>query len=1122
MIKQYSLNGLNLIEASAGTGKTHTISHLYLRLLLEKGLEVKQILVVTFTVAATIELRERIRNLIAETLVTASGDDEKILKKALMGFDESTIFTIHSFCERILRENCFESRMLFNTEALEDCSEIQRQIVDDYLRNQITKIDNPPSRAELDKLVKLSDRAALAQFDENTLEDAEQYDVRGRELAELVNNTLYFNNRIKIDEIKERYPEVRWPEHAGVFAEIAALTKQKDFTAAYDKLKLSLTARTALEFMEFYRDRLAFMRKNMNFRSFDDILLDLYHTLKGDSGESLIAAVRQRYSAVMIDECQDTDKVQFEIFNRLFIEKSAIPCFLIGDPKQSIYGFRSADIYSYIAIASNVKKTHSLDTNYRSATLCVDAQNSIFAHMPNPFLLAELSYPQVKASPQSKGNSIPLIFSGTLAEEMTSGIDFYNLDVPDTEGANGKKKPPQEDDISREAVNASSAQIARLLNGSKTGEVYFGDNDQPRELKPSDIAVLVMTHSQAGAMLDKLRSYNIPAVVQRSGNVFTCPESADLMLVLKAIINPHYRQIFNGALLSSICGIKPRDLDLMLSDEELNKDYEEHMKRFKKYYHIWNENGFLGMFHSLLEHYQTREKLLETGQLGERRLTNILQLAELLNETEVRISGMDSLLEWFEEQCRLESNKEHEMRLERDDDAVKIMTVFSSKGLEFPLVFCPFPWSKTISFRGKKDFCIYHNQAQEALIGSRAYPNTAKTALFEELAEIMRLFYVALSRARNKCWVYWNRAPKFNAVEYLLTSNPDLDDLASTDKLRLEQDYAKLPELDAVRFLNYKPSQEQNFITTTEPEELVPPPEPPNERQLHNQWSIASFSSLTRGHYEEQKNLLLSHDDGLKKDDDTALGQQEASETSDFIGFPRGIGPGNFLHQVLEKIDFTLSDPAKTNKIIESGLSEFAITGHNTDKKDSLVIAVNSMLHKVMNTPLLPINTLKLSDLSRNQRLTEMEFHFALRPNANSNGISFPDAPMLEQHWQKNNIPTGFMNGKIDLTFEHDDRFYILDWKSNHLGDNPKDYSVDRLKTAMDASLYNFQYLIYTIALDLWLKQRLPEYSYEKHFGGVFYLFLRGIGHGTNGIFFTRPEQQFLENFKQYFIGTVS
>ncbi|MDD3703740.1 MAG: UvrD-helicase domain-containing protein [Victivallaceae bacterium] len=1108
MINSYNLKGLNLIEASAGTGKTFTVSHLYLRLLLEKRLAVKQILVVTFTVAATVELRDRIRTLIAEKLGGANAEDTIILKKALLEFDEAAIYTIHSFCERILNENSFESRMLFNTELQKDCSHIRQLVVDDYVRKQLEETDNIPSRPEFDELVKLYHRAPLAQFDRHLIEDAEKYDEHGNEVTKFVNNTLYHNQRIKIDHIKERYPELRWPEHAAVLDEIDNATSQKDFKKAYDRLKNLKTALTAIHFLNFYRERLKLMRQHLNFRSFDDILSDLYQSLQGDSGKILIEAVRDRYSAVMIDECQDTDKVQFEIFRRFFFEDSTLPCFLIGDPKQSIYGFRSADIFSYLEISRNVESRYTLDTNYRSATCCVTAQNSIFQHMTNPFLLDNLNYHPVKASPQSKGNLTRLLFAGSFADEAASGIDFYNLDLPDFKNRSGIR-PAEDNDIEKKATEAAAAHIAHLLNAN-TDQVWFESENDRRALKPSDIAILVMTHTQGRKILDRLRRFNIPAVIQNSGDVFKGQESDDLMLVLKAVLSPDRRRIFNGALLSSICGVTPSELDRMLNDDNSDNDYEKHMERFRKYHKTWQERGFLPMFNGLLKDYQTEIKLLGNGQYGERQLTNILQLAEILNETESQIRGMDSLLEWFSEQRNSEPNQEYEMRLEKDDEAVKIMTVFASKGLEFPLVFCPFLWSKGISSMNRKKLGLYHDpQTHAAMIGLTSYQENIDAINFEEKAEIMRLFYVALSRARNKCWIYWNRTNKVNAISYLLepdSTMPDSDDTKNE----------VIPELPGVRFLKYQKLSETTLYRQPVRKELFPPPEPPAPNLLRSGWGITSFSSLTSSHYNINRNVFLSHDGELKEDDDSATVQEESAESNDFIGFPRGIVPGNFLHRIFENLDFTLVNQDYNNAMIRRSLREFGITASHKSE-DDLINAVNSMLDKVMNTPLPPDNTIRLSAIPENKRLTEMEFHFAIKHSSASAPLDFPDMPVLEKHWRENSIPTGFMNGKIDLIFEHANRFYILDWKSNYLGHSPEHYTPEQLKSAMDEKLYNFQYLIYSVALDLWLNRKCSDYSYEKHFGGVFYIFLRGVGQGSNGIFFDRPDKTFFNNFKQHF-----
>ncbi len=1084
MINQYRLQGLNLIEAGAGTGKTYTISRLYLRLLLEKQLSVKQILVVTFTVAATLELRDRIRELISQAQYLVSGGQPlpdgiptppnavQLLKNAVSEFDEAAIFTIHSFCDRILRENCFESRVLFNTELLEDVSRINRQIVEDYLR-----MHNLKDTAALWEIVKLQQRAPLAPLAPAMVQAATDYDRLGAALISCLTD-LYDNPRVSLGDIPQRYPHPSWPEHAAILDEVT--TKSKEFTALYKQYRQAQLSQLALNFRDFYRERLANLRHSLNFRSFNDILLDLYTTINSGSGDLLVQSIHRRYAAAMIDECQDTDKLQFEIFRRFFMDDSDMPCFLIGDPKQSIYGFRNADIFSYLDISRHVGQRYTLGINYRSSDLNITAANSIFTSMQKPFLLPGLDYHPVAPSPESKGNQTPLSFSGSLRDEAESGIDFIHLDVPGRETKQGPK-PPEDPDLQKASVAATTAKISQLL---ASNQVRIGD----RELRPSDIAILVMQHDQARAILEALRALNIPAVVQNNGNVLICREADELLLVLNAILDPR-RENFNGALLTRLCGIAPERLDSMLADE-FDSSYEDHILRFKQYYEIWNQQGFFPMFRRFLDDYQTRSRLLrEPG--GERRLTNLLQLGEILNSAD--ISGANTLFDWFCRQRASDEGTEYEMRLERDDDAVKIMTVFASKGLEFPLVFCPFFWSKGLRKQNRGNFGIYHEDNQ-ALIGLKNDADSVEAMRFEDLAETMRLFYVGLTRARNKCWVYWNEA---------MTTNPFT--------LLFGENYEVPASLPGVRFLNGFDPAALPLPVTTGAIELNPLPVPPPESRLKSLWTITSFSSLAGSRH------TLTVEDGMPEDDEGGSTTETVPEARGFMAFPRGANPGSFIHQVLEEMDFAITDPAGLENLIRRYLKLYNITSRN-QSEDLLTAGVMEMLRKLMSASLSGDPRFKLGNLPPERRLVELEFHFTMTP-AYGPLPEFPTWPLLNRFLRTNPVPTGFMNGFIDLIFQHGGKFYILDWKSNYLGPFPDDYRPEKLHRAIDEHLYNLQYLIYCVALDRFLRQRLPGYTYETHFGGVYYIFLRGVGERDNGIFFERPAPELIRTLAAHLEG---
>lgn len=1081
MITRYELQGLNLIEAAAGTGKTYTISRLYLRLLLEKGLGVKEILVVTFTVAATLELRERIRGLLAECRALAADGNPlpdglptpdgavQTLTRAINEFDEAAIFTIHSFCDRVLRENCFESRVLFNTELMQDTTRLQEQVVEDFLR-----LNPAADRDTVKEVLKLHCRAPLAPFAASLTEAAESLDESGRRAIQCLKD-CYANSRVKLGDFPQRYPEPRWPDHMHILDEVP--TKQKDFTAALRELKRARQARTAVDFREFYRKRMTELRNTLNFRSFNDILLDLHAALYGDAGELLVRTIRHQYRAALIDECQDTDQLQFDIFRKLFIENHDMPCFLIGDPKQSIYGFRNADIFSYLAMRDRVDRTYPLAVNYRSSAVNITAVNSVFGDAEAPFILEGLDYQAVASSPESKGNKRPLT-----GGEAVSGIDFYHLGVPDRELARGTR-PPEDSELCDAAVEAAAADIARLLSAPPE-KISFGGEP----VHPSDIAILTMTHPQARAMLDRLRAYNIPAVVQNNGNVLLSAEGDELLLLLQAMLDIRQRHLLNGALLSSLCGVTPQQLDVLLDDSDA---YDAHVLRFKTCFALWERHGFYPMFRRFLDEYGVRARLLARSG-GERRLTNLLQLGEILNA--VPVTGPAALLDWFSRQRSDEETREYEMRLERDDEAVKIMTVFASKGLEFPLVFCPFFWSKGVRGQSRATFCIYHEaETRRAVFGMKDDPEAAEAVEREEMAEAMRLFYVGLTRARNKCFVYWNNAMAANPLSYLFGND------APPTEAR-----------PGVRFLACAPTAVPPLPDRTDDEEFAPLPQPPAPHLLRCTWSLSSFSSLISGRHSN----IVPAEDWDHDDDETGATAETAPEADGFIAFPRGANPGSFLHQVLEDMDFTMSSPPELERLIRRNLRLFNISSRSQNENE-LTRNVADMLKRLMNAPILPRSAFKLTTLPPEKRLTELEFHFAMRPG-HAPLPEFDDYPELTGFLHGHTVPNGFMNGKIDLVFEHGSRFYVLDWKSNYLGPHPDHYHPDKLRRAIDHHLYNLQYLIYTVALDHYLSQRKPNYNYDKHFGGVVYVFLRGVGHGANGVFFDRPEAALIRQLGSY------
>ncbi len=755
-LAESSLEGIQLIEAGAGTGKTYALTALFIRLLLEKGLTAGEILVVTYTVAATSELRGRIRRKVREALEAFSGvssDDAfvnflvqkhdrakavKVLENALRDFDLASIFTIHGFCQRMLREHAFESGVTFNSELLADDSELRREVLEDFWRTRFYPSDpdffryaqakNCGLKQLWELLSKGTAQPQITIFPETgpvELPSLAPLKKMFKDLQaawpEAKEEIFYTFSSEDLNKIKYRSPS---KYIAGmdtylskgfifpIFDDLAKFTPQKIlegtkkgrqcpehsfFEKCGEFYRVAATIESAMErkilflkreMFSYFRSEFARRKQVLNIQSFDDLLVRFNAALERERGNALAETVRGRYKAALVDEFQDTDPVQYSIFHRIFADgRRAL--FFIGDPKQAIYGFRGADLFTYLQASSDVEKRNTLLANRRSEPGLIEAVNAIFSRAAHPFLLKDIDFRKAISDPPKDLKT--LSFAGVTEPPFHLWII--------TEGENPIPKGRAKGIIAR----AVAAEIARLIGRGRSGETLLGE----KSLKEADIAVLVRKHSEARMIQRALREKGIISVLYSDSDLFASEEAIDLERVLRAVMKPASESAFRAALATDLIGFTVESLEALLASGPEKEDWHA---IFSSWREIWEREGFLVMYRKLLIDGKVRERLVSYPD-GERRLTNYLHLGEFLHREACKGKmGISALVDWLalrrSEEFR-QASEERQLRLESDADAVKVITIHMSKGLEFPIVFCPFNWDGRME---KRDYLLYHEK----------------------------------------------------------------------------------------------------------------------------------------------------------------------------------------------------------------------------------------------------------------------------------------------------------------------------------------------------------------------------------------------------------------------------
>lgn len=1182
---QVPLSGTNLIEASAGTGKTYTITTLYLRLLLglaqpgeaTDGLSVEQVLVVTFTEAATEEIRDRVRKRLSEAkqaiffrdvksgaykpdpvlaqLIEQIPDHDLAFRRldaAIKMMDEACIFTIHGFCQRMLKFHAFESGSLFDNQFILDEKAYLQNAIKDFWRRNVYPLSGllldlflqhwaHPDKMlqELMPLLNKQGVRALKTIDEQQLfEHAGQYGWLSEQVKRLWLDEqipALINDCLDRKVFKKNVKSVK-PEYLEAFTEFC-LSDEQEFLAGKDSWELwspqwlnkactkgseppehriwSLFERLAELRVNLKSDVYAFFKhkafeqvkallleqKRLEQKiSPDDLLSNLAAALKHqEKGATLASKIARQFPVAMIDEFQDTDPLQYEIFSTIYNQKDSAMV-MIGDPKQAIYGFRGADIFTYIQAKHDVSDEHryTLDINWRSASNLVSAINGLFQFSKDPFIYNDtIEFHPVEAAP--KADSEPLLVIG---ERNSAPLQLWHL-----QGENGL--PVSKSNAAETLAQRSANQIAELLQKAQDGQATIGD----RPLVAGDICVLVRDRNEAEVIRQALTRTGVPSVYLSRQSVFETALAFEFYLLLDAIVQVKNEKAIRAALTTAFFGYSFNQLWLLSQNED---DWQGILDLFEQLHKLMLRNGSMAVLQHLLLNNDLARRWRKEYKDVQRKLTDIRHICELLQQKSLECDGVNRLMVWFHEQLNSakDEGKVQQLRLEDDANLVQIVTMHASKGLEYNIVFMPLVCGYRPAQLG-----IFHDEEQGQVVDFANQKDNLAKADKERLAEDLRLLYVALTRAVHRCYVGVFNLKVGNskashlqqtALGYLLFNDESeldderiyacLNDLCLT--LNSQTEICQLESFDrqveVVAAVNLKATHAADAVFNA------------FSGTIETDWRVTSYSALAHG-----VTATIEKPGGTDEGEIIVAEPLEVAQLAPSpFTFPKGANAGSCLHEILENIEFTgFVKEHCDDKAILTAFAKFGIDeGFAESTKHWMASVLNTRLNR---------KGMKLNAIAKPQRLVEMEFYLPITDlTAESiNQILSEHIGRKVEHFNFAQVQ-GILKGYIDLICQWQDQYFVVDYKSNHLGDSVDDYEKKQMSYAMEEHHYHLQYLLYTLALHRYLQKRLKDYDYDRHFGGCYYLFLRGMDERNShfeGIYFSRPEKALIEKLDRLF-----
>lgn len=1072
------------------------------------------------------------------------------LKLAEQNMDLAAIYTIHGFCRRMLMQYAFHSGIHFNLELIKDQSDLLVRFANEFWREHFYPLDfdtaafitrelkSPNNvlnvlRSYLNlKLNVTLETAGLLQLPLESLfqKIAERQSILTKIkqiwleneseiqsfIAQELKDKRLNGNKYSSKNLPNYYKNVNaWAKSATTSSvsedikkcftqsavnnnatknkipyRLAVLEKLDELIDEFNQtLSTDLLRKLILyHYCQELQEKLLEYKCNHQEKSFDDLLRLFCEALQGAQGDELAEMIRFQYPFAMIDEFQDTDSKQYAIFSKIYRDnpEKNTGFIMIGDPKQAIYRFRGADIFTYLKASDEAQSRFELTKNYRSEKHLVDGVNALFDFPQPPFIYQNIKF--------------------TAVDSRDDHLRFY---------LNGKAEPAyrfyltESDKVNKtEMAKICAISIQHWLKSAAENQAVFQNADTCKTLQAANIAVLVKNRYEAADVIRELQKLGIASVyLSDQSSVFDSHVAVELLRILKACLNVAERPILN-AIATELFGLNAADIHQIQQNEA---DWQRWADRFAQYQQTWQRQGILVMLHQILLEQGISERLLSQAT-GERDLTDFLHLAEILQQAATLHESEAALLSWFEKQIQGEGRQEAQIRLESERQLVKIVSIHKSKGLEYDLVWLPFlAVPSKIPTAG--DMNVYYSKERNETLWDMENRNLK--ALYEEtFAEELRLLYVALTRAKYQMAFTLPAQfdKKWNALHYVLSQGEigkeialsapkDTETLLQTFKEKMQDNVEICTKPNLEDFTALSINTKNDDLKAAE-----------FTGNIEQDWRITSFTSIEQGHRRQnyfaesagKKHAVF--DDAKDYDSQNAIEMSTVllrENESNILDLPRGKQVGTALHRHFENCYF--SDLANTEEIDKLRQS--------LQLDETFTEPLQNWLQQISHTPLSNEIGIALADLANKDCIKEMPFYLAIREHFDVEAFNrtlkahhhLPSEPLQFEQIQ------GMVRGSIDLVFRHNGKYYLVDYKSNFLGSSLADYNQEELKKEMLHSHYDWQYLIYTLALHRYLQSVVPHYDYARDFGGVFYLFLRGMnGEPQSGVFYDRPSVELI------------
>ena len=1199
-------SGLHLIEASAGTGKTYTLSSLMVRIFLEKYLP-GQVIATTFTRAAAAELKSRIRARLVETyryldakrsltekeiLLQAEQESDLLLQHILKHFatriayacerlklvidqlDELFVGTLDSFSQKLLREFAFESGKIERAQITDDAKTYSRQLIHDVLREWIqsqpqTVIDALYLAGELksvDSFVKLVEDSL--NFSSAHFKLPEKPTIQFEQLAQLkqlaaeidisllepyysldgehykhVSGTIFRNgafNKLFSECLPQLLQVLKQSDSILIFDGSLAVHRElvfkflgqladqkvfkkcpaeisdgfyqhpciqqiqqlfgvlKNYAEQFDQLHIYLKAYLCVE----VKKRLPQVLQNKGETTFSQQIRTLSEALKGEQGQRFAVFVQARYPLILVDEFQDTNQDQDDMLASIWRhpERYQKGCMImVGDRKQAIYGFRGGDMLTFLNAYKDIQAKHGreykLIHNHRSVADLVEVVDALFQRQID--FGEQVQYDPIRAGTRPH----PVLIDQNQSNPYP--LRWLMLKNKETEAQQVAWK------------------IRDLLNQSHAGQLYFQKDAQTQTLNEDDIAVLSRNHDGLDKVQFELERLGIRVNRPSKRSVFDCTIAQDVGALLTAILHPYDEAKVKRALISRLFAM---DLKQLLQLEQTAEGLSQFMTGFDTIRELWSAQGFLVAWQQCLNQFGIWKNLVAVqSKDNERVVVNLRHLTEILSQHSEKYQGAQNLYYWYLKQLQSPLDREWELERRLSSEAgVQLMTIHQSKGLEFKIVFLlgadkPFRENnKTLNF-STQDITVPESAQtltqRVVAIADKTYLSETELKQHEEraLAEQNRLWYVALTRASHRVYALLQDTDgkSVSGLAFWKNRAEPFQHRCCTDEIILEQP-------PAARHLN----QHINIIE-------IQAQHFPDQRFYSR--GKTSFSYLAQHLRHKVGTDLLasqSHEAVLAEDelDQVISVEAPAAQPINWIksNFPRGTLAGNFLHEIFEHIDFQCSDEwvseiRRRFKNDYSSLWQDLLIKYQEsfpeeqEAEYSLYHAVAEWLQEILSTPL--YQGFRLNRLQPEHYLSECPFYLALSDRVLAMkriqqlfaeyGMEMPE--LLEARSAR------YLNGSIDLVYFDGQRYHIADYKSNYLGENLADYSVESIAQSMSLASYWLQAGLYLVALHRYLKVKMQNYDIEQHLGGATYLYLRGMnGEAEQGYYYWQPSTEFV------------